>query len=163
MILYKKTIKRHFIMKRFFCILLATLSVIGLCACGQHPTKDKETTTTEQGTEATTEAIYADSKYLGKWYNADTVEEMLVCELNADGTAVYQGTYKGTWVENNDDITITISKDEEELIMNAYFVISGDGFVARATEANMHYLDEGGELQLEIMLTENTCVDCIKK
>ena len=31
------------------------------------------------------------------------------------------------------------------------------------TDANMHYLDEGGVLQLEIMLTENTCVDCVKK
>ena len=54
--------------------------------------------------------------------------------------------------------------DGESREMKGYFVISGDGFVARATPENQHYLDDGkGELQLEIMLTENTCIDCVKK
>jgi hypothetical protein len=57
-----------------------------------------------------------------------------------------------------------INVDKKETVMTGYFVISGEGFVARATEENMHYLDESkGELQLEIMLTEKTCVDCVKK
>ncbi len=149
-------------MKKIMCLILTWSTIITFCACTQ---KDVETqnTTTEKTTATTTEEIYKDSKYLGKWYNADTTEEMLVYEFLADGTAIYEGNHKGTWVENDDDITIKVKKDKEEITMTGYFVISGDGFVARANDKNQHYLDEGkGELQLEIMLTENTCVDCIK-
>lgn len=153
-------------MKKLISILLVMVAVLTLCACDQKKPAE-ETQTTEKTTEATTEGKYQDSKFLGKWYNADSAEEILVCELLADGTAIFEGSQKGTWVDNGDDITITVKKskkDKEETTMNGYFVISGDGFVARANEQNQHFLDEGkGELQLEIMLTENTCVDCIKK
>ncbi len=139
---------------RIFSIMLVILL---LCSCSQA------TTTDDAGNEAN--LPFADSQYLGKWYNADTKEEMLIMELNADGTALYQGTHKGTWKENaTNDITINLVIDEKETTMTGYFVISGDGFVARATDENMHYLEDGkGELQLEIMLTEKTCVDCMKK
>lgn len=148
-------------MKKFISILLILVAVLTLCACGQ---KDTETDTTTQRTENTTEAIYKDSKYLGKWYNADAAEEILIYEFLADGTAIYEGAHNGTWVDNGDDITITVKKDKKDITMTGYFVIAGDGFVARANEQNQHYLDDGeGELQLEIMLTENTCVDCVKK
>ena len=152
-------------MKKIISIMLVLLAVISLCACGQkNPTEENETKKPEKTTEETTEAIYKDSKYLGKWYNADTTEETLVYEFLADGSAVYEGTHKGTWVDNGDDITIMVKKGKKEVTMTGYFVISGDGFVARATPENQHYLDDGeGELQLEIMLTENTCVDCVKK
>ena len=152
-------------MKKFISIMLVLLAVVSLCACNsKKPSEETETKKPEKTTEETTEAIYKDSKYLGKWYNADTTEEMLVCELLADGTAIYEGTHKGTWVDNGEDITILVKKDKKDVTMTGYFVISGDGFVARANEENQHYLDEGkGEIQLEIMLTENTCVDCVKK
>ncbi|MBR2876764.1 MAG: hypothetical protein IKC01_06480 [Clostridia bacterium] len=89
---------------------------------------------------------------------------MLVIELKADGSAIYQGTHKGTWKDNTDNISINVKIDGKDTAMTGYFVISGEGFVARATDENMHYLDEGkGELQLEIMLTDKTCVDCVKR
>lgn len=140
---------------KLFCI---TLVIFLFCSCSQGTANGNKN-------DETNNDIYADSQYLGKWYNADTADEILVIELNADGTALYEGTHKGTWTENvTDDITINLTIDEKETTMTGYFVISGEGFVARATDENMHYVDEGkGELQLEIMLTEKTCVDCVKK
>lgn len=150
-------------MKKIISILLVLCVMILLCSC-QANNQNTETTTNATTESTTKEEIYKDSQYLGKWYNADTTEEMLVYEFLADGTAIYEGTHKGTWIENDNDITIKVKKDKKEVTMTGYFVISGDGFVARANEENQHYLDDGeGELQLEIMLTENTCVDCIKK
>lgn len=152
-------------MKKIISIMLVLSAVLALCACDQKRSEDS--TTTEKTTVETTAAKYKDSKFLGKWYNADATEEILVCELLADGTAIFEGSQKGTWIDNGDDITITVKKnkkDKKESTMTGYFVIAGDGFVARANEQNQHFLDEGkGELQLEIMLTENTCVDCVKK
>lgn len=153
-------------MKKIISIMLVLSAVLALCACDKKKPEDS-TATTEKTTVETTAAKYKDSKFLGKWYNADAAEEILVCELLADGTAIFEGSQKGTWVDNGDDITITVKKnkkDKKESTMTGYFVIAGDGFVARANEQNQHFLDEGkGELQLEIMLTENTCVDCVKK
>ncbi len=150
-------------MKKIISILLIVFTILTLCACGQNDSAT-DSTTKEKTTETTAEAKYKDSKYLGKWYNADTTDEMLIYEFLADGTAIYEGTHKGTWVDNGDDITIMVKKGKKDVTMTGYFVISGDGFVARATPENQHYLDDGeGELQLEIMLTENTCIDCIKK
>lgn len=150
-------------MKKFIIpILIITLitSVVLFAGCGN--TTEAETTTT---TEATTEKApgkYANSEYLGSWYNADS-DETLVCKLNDDGTAIFKDDKKATWEETQTGITITTTVDGKKVTMEGYFVIAGDGYVARATEANMHYLDEGGVMQLEIMLTETTCVDCIKK
>ena len=133
---------------KIFSVLMAILL---LCSCTANSTSDDT-------------GKYANSKYTGVWYNADSADEKLVYELKADGTAIYEGTHKGVWEETDNGISITITKDKKEVKMTGYFVIAGDGFVARATEQNQHYLDEGkGELQLEIMLTKNTCVDCVKK
>ncbi len=133
---------------KIFSVLMAILM---LCSCTANSTSDDT-------------GKYANSKYTGVWYNADSADEKLVYELKADGTAIYEGTHKGVWEETDNGISITITKDKKEVKMTGYFVIAGDGFVARATEQNQHYLDEGkGELQLEIMLTKNTCVDCVKK
>lgn len=139
-------------MKKFTLALILILSFIFLFGCAEK--------------NNAVPAKYEGSEFLGKWYNADTNEEVLICELLADGTAIYEGVHNGTWSDNGEDITIIVKKDKEkeDTVMTGYFVISGDGFVARANEQNQHYLDEGkGELQLEIMLTENTCVDCVKK
>lgn len=133
---------------KIFSVLMAILM---LCSCTANSTSDDT-------------GKYANSKYTGVWYNADSADEKLVYELKADGTAIYEGTHKGVWEETDNGISITITKDKKEVKMTGYFVIAGDGFVARATEQNQHYLDEGkGELQLEFMLTKNTCVDCVKK
>jgi hypothetical protein len=133
---------------KIFSVLMAILM---LCSCTANSTSEDT-------------GKYANSKYTGVWYNADSADEKLVYELKADGTAIYEGTHKGVWEETDNGISITITKDKKEVKMTGYFVIAGDGFVARATEQNQHYLDEGkGELQLEIMLTKNTCVDCVKK
>lgn len=133
---------------KIFSVLMAILL---LCSCTANSTSDDT-------------GKYANSKYTGVWYNADSADEKLVYELKADGTAIYEGTHKGVWEETDNGISITITKDKKEVKMTGYFVIAGDGFVARATEQNQHYLDEGkGELQLEFMLTKNTCVDCVKK
>ena len=150
-------------MKRLFIpvlIIALITSVLLFTGCGN--TTEAETSTT---TEATTEKApgkYADSEYLGTWYNADA-EDTLICKLNDDGTATFKDDTSATWEEVQNGITISATLDGESTTMNRYFVIAGDGYVARATEANMHFLDEGGVMQLEIMLTENTCVDCIKK
>ena len=133
---------------KIFSVLMAFLI---LCSCTANSTSEDT-------------GKYANSKYTGVWYNADSADEKLVYELKADGTAIYEGTHKGVWEETDNGISITITKDKKEVKMTGYFVIAGDGFVARATEQNQHYLDEGkGELQLEFMLTKNTCVDCVKK
>lgn len=137
---------------KFLSLIMATLLLFlcGSCSLGKADTEDTDK--------------YTNSKYTGVWYNADSADEKLVYELKADGTAIYEGTHKGVWEETDNGISITITKDKKEVKMTGYFVIAGDGFVARATEQNQHYLDEGkGELQLEIMLTKNTCVDCVKK
>ncbi len=144
-----------------YSILVILLTLLLLCSCDNST--DIEITTKNSGQIENT-GKYAESKYLGKWYNADTTEESLIIELKADGTGLYLGTYVCVWQENEHDIAIKTVVDGEEKNMTGYFVISGKDFVARATETNQYYLDEGkGELQLEIMLTTDTCVDCIKK
>ena len=149
-------------MKKIILICTLLLALVCLCACGKATTNNSSTTA-----EPSTEAVslkYESSQFLGKWYNAYAVADVADFELKADGTALYKGNTKGTWVDNGDDITINITIDGEQRAMTGYFVISGDGFVARATPTNQHYLTEGkGELQLEIMLTESTCIDCVKK
>lgn len=149
-------------MKKF--ILITSFILIAFCLCGCSNDKtDKPVTTTATTTEKAPDK-YADSKFLGKWYNAYSDEDTPSFTLKADGTAVYKGKTKGKWTENGEEITIKVKIDGKRQEMKGYFVISGDGFVARATPENQHYLDDGeGELQLEIMLTENTCIDCVKK
>lgn len=144
---------------KYFSLLMLSALLLCFCACG-----NTQEDTTNLSESVSVSQIYDGSEYLGKWYNADTPEETLVMELKADGSAIYQGTHKGVWEETTDGISIKVNVDKKETVMTGYFVISGEGFVARATDENMHYLDEGkGELQLEIMLTEKTCVDCVKK
>jgi hypothetical protein len=144
-------------MKKLALLLAMLLLVVPvLCSCGAN-------TPLDNSEQSESNDAYMGSDYLGKWYNADTTEESLIIELKSDGTGLYLGTHDCTWQENENDITITTVVDGEEKKMTGYFVISGEGFVARATEENQHYLVEGkGELQLEIMLTKNTCVDCVK-
>ena len=151
-----------FVMYMKKVILIAVLLFSILCFFGCSGKADKENTTIPSTTEKPT-GKYADSEYLGTWYNADAAQEELICTLNDDGTATFKSDAKATWEETPAGISITTTVDGKKIFMEGYFVITGDGYVARATEANMHYLDEGGTLQLEIMLTENTCVDCIKK
>ncbi len=143
-------------------ILMVILAISVFLFAGCDNNTKAETTTTETVTEKTP-GKYANSEYLGAWYNADAAEETLVCKLNDDGSAVFKDDKKATWEETQTGITITAKENGEKVTMEGYFVITGDGYVARATDTNMHFLDEGGTLQLEIMLTENTCVDCVKK
>ncbi len=142
-------------------VLIAMLvaSMFLLAGCDNKP--DAQTTTTETTTEKAP-GKYADSEYLGSWYNADA-EKTFICKLKDDGTAIFKDDKKAKWEETEEGITITAKVDGKKATMKGYFVIAGDGYVARATDANMHYLDEGGTLQLEIMLAQNTCVDCVKK
>lgn len=140
-------------------IITIISSLVMFSSCNSN--NKTETTTIAQTTQKAP-GKYANSKYLGSWYNAD-VADTFVCTLNDDGTAIFKDDKKATWAETATGITITATVDNKQTTMEGYFVIAGDGYVARATEANMHYLDEGGTLQLEIMLTENTCVDCVRK
>ncbi len=149
-------------MKIIIISILITMLVHSMflfSGCGNKT--DAQTTTTETTTEKAP-GKYADSEYLGSWYNADS-EKTFICKLRDDGTAVFKDDKKAKWEETEEGITITAKVDGKKATMEGYFVIAGDGYVARATDANMHYLDEGGTLQLEIMLTQNTCVDCVKK
>jgi hypothetical protein len=149
-------------MKKFISIAILILTICCLFGCTSGKT-EKTTTTTAATTEKAPEK-YADSKFLGKWYNAYSQDDVADFELKANGTAIYKGETEGQWTENGEEIVIEMNIDGETREMNGYFVISGDSFVARATPENQHYLDDNkGELQLEIMLTENTCIDCIKK
>lgn len=142
-------------------IVLVVIIAVVIFAASKNNTETETTTTTPTTTEKAP-GKYANSKYLGQWYNADA-DQALICTLNDDGTAVFKNDKKATWAETASGITITATVDGAATTMEGYFVIAGDGFVARATETNMHYLNEGGTLQLEIMLTESTCVDCVKK
>ena len=148
-------IKRLILVLAF--ILISSLLIFS--GCGNKT--ESETVTSPSSTQKAP-GKYAESKYLGSWYNADA-NENFVCTLNDDGTAVFKEDKKATWAETATGITIATTVDGTKATMEGYFVIAGEGYVARATEANMHYLDEGGTLQLEIMLTENTCVDCVRK
>ena len=151
------------IMKKFLSISVLILMVVCLFGCSNDKTQETLTTTDATTTQKAPEK-YADSKFLGKWYNAYSKEDVADFVLKADGSAVYKGKTKGNWSENGEEIVIKMEIDGEAREMKGYFVIAGDGFVARANEQNQHFLDEGkGELQLEIMLTENTCIDCVKK
>ncbi len=143
-----------------FSIFTLLISVFLFTSC--NSSKDAQTTTDTASTTQQVPGKYADSEYIGTWYNADA-EEVLICTLKYDGTAIFKDDNNATWEETQAGITVTATVDGKETTMEGYFVIAGDGYVARATEANMHYLDEGGTMQLEIMLTENTCVDCVKK
>ena len=150
-------------MKKFvipFLIVTLTVALFLFTGCGNKT--EAETTTTTPITTQKAPGKYADSKYLGSWYNADA-DKALICTLNDDGTAKFKDDAKATWAETQTGITITSTIDGTKVTMEGYFVIAGEGYVARATDTNMHYLDEGGTLQLEIMLTENTCVDCVRK
>lgn len=148
-------------MKKFVLSICAIILVFTLYGCGGI---DEAVSTTATATTAPATEKYADSKFVGEWYNAFATDDVADFTLKADGTALYKGNTKGTWVENGEEISIDIEIDGEKRQVKAYFVISGDGFVARATPQNQHYLDEGkGELQLEFMLTDTTCIDCIKK
>ena len=150
-------------MKNFILFVILISTICCLFGCSGDKTEENTSTTIASTTEKATEK-YADSKFVGKWYNAFSKEKVADFELKADGTAVYKGKTKGKWSENGEEIVIKMKIDGEAREMKGYFVISGDGFVARATPENQHYLDDGeGELQLEIMLTENTCIDCVKK
>lgn len=140
-------------------VIVITVSLLLFSGCNSN--NETETTTAAPTTQKIP-GKYAGSKYLGSWYNADA-NETFVCTLNDNGTAVFKEDKNATWTETATGITITSTADGAKSTMEGYFVIAGEGYVARATEANMHYLDEGGTLQLEIMLTENTCVDCVKK
>lgn len=149
-------------MKKLFTVILLitiTLSVFMFAGCGDKT----EAETTVATTTEKAPGKYAESEYLGTWYNADSPKKTLICKLNDDGTATFRNDKKAKWEETSTGIKITAKVDGKKTTMDGYFVIAGDGYVARRTENNMHYLDEGGELQLEIMLTENTCVDCVKK
>ena len=81
---------------KIFSVLMAILI---LCSCTANSTSDDT-------------GKYANSKYTGIWYNADSADEKLVYELKADGTAIYEGTHKGVWEETDNGISITITKDK---------------------------------------------------
>ena len=148
-------------MKKRTTLLIVLLIALLLIFSGCNNKSEAQATTVAPTTQKAP-GKYADSKYLGSWYNADA-DNNFICTLNDDGTAVFKEDKNATWAETTTGITITSTVNGAKATMDGYFVIAGDGYVARATEANMHYLDEGGTLQLEIMLTENTCVDCVKK
>ncbi len=143
-------------------LLIVTLTIFLFLFAGCGNNTKVNTTTTAPTTEKVT-GKYADSEYLGSWYNADTSDETLICTLNDDGSATFKKDKKATWEETTTGIKITTKADGKKVTLEGYFVIAGEGYAARATDNNMHYLDEGGTLQLEIMLTKNTCVDCVKK
>lgn len=148
-------------MKKRTTLLIVLLIALLLIFSGCNNESEVQATTVAPTTQKA-QGKYADSKYLGSWYNADA-DNNFICTLNDDGTAVFKEDKNATWAETTTGIRITSTVNGAKATMDGYFVIAGDGYVARATEANMHYLDEGGTLQLEIMLTENTCVDCVKK
>lgn len=153
-------------MKKIILITTLILTILFLFGCSDSIGKDSPTTSapaTEKATEKIAEK-YADSKFIGKWYNAYSSDDVADFVLKADGTAVYKGKTKGKWTENGEEIVIKMKIDGKSREMKAYFIIAGDGFSCRATPENQHYLDDGeGELQLEIMLTKDTCIDCVKK
>ena len=150
-------------MKKIITLFL-TIAVISsvLLFAGCKGDADNAPETTAPTTTEKAPGKYADSEYVGEWCNADA-DKATICTLNDDGTAIFKDDKKATWEETEAGITITATVDGTKTTMEGYFVIAGEGYVARATDANMHYLDEGGTLQLEIMLTDTTCVDCIKK
>ena len=148
-------------MKKRTTLLIVLLIALLLIFSGCNNESEVQATTVAPTTQKAP-GKYADSKYLGSWYNADA-DNNFICTLNDDGTAVFKDDKNATWAETTTGITITSTVNGAKATMDGYFVIAGDGYVARATEANMHYLDEGGTLQLVIMLTENTCFDCVKK
>lgn len=148
-------------MKKRTPLLIVSLIALFLIFSGCNSESEAEATTVAPTTQKAP-GKYAESKYLGSWYNADA-DNNFICTLNDDGTAIFKEDKKAIWEETATGITITSTANGAKATMEGYFVIAGDGYIARATEANMHYLDEGGTLQLEIMLTENTCVDCVKK
>lgn len=151
------------IMKKIILVLTLILTLVCLCSCGNSGENITPSTTTTSSTESATQK-YENSKFLGKWYNAYSVSEVADFELLADGTAIHSGETKGTWSENGEEIVIDMTIDGEARKMKGYFIIAGDGFSCRATPENQHYIDDGeGELQLEIMLTETTCIDCVQK
>ena len=139
----------------FFTILMIC-AVFTSCA----DTESEPSTTVIQTTEKAP-GKYANSEYVGTWNNADG-DKRFICTLNDDGSAIFKEDKKATWEETATGIIIHTTTEDKAQALEGYFVIAGEGYVARATEANMHYLDEGGVKQLEIMLTENTCVDCTK-
>jgi hypothetical protein len=141
-------------MKKLFLTFMVLIMIFCFFGCSA-PSTDTGVSTTSK---------YENSQFVGKWYNTFSDSDTPDFEIKSDGTVIYKGDTNGTWDEKNDELIISLILDGKPTTMNGYFVISGDGFVARATDENRHYLDEGkGELQLEIMLTEKTCVDCVKK
>ncbi len=149
-------------MRKIITSLLIAVTITSLLLFSGCNSNNETEATTVAPTTQKVPGKYADSEYLGTWYNADA-DDTFICTLNDDGTAVFKTAKKATWAETATGITITATVDGTKSTMEGYFVIAGEGYVARATETNMHYLNEGGVLQLEIILTENTCVDCVKK
>ena len=151
-------------MKRIFLILAIITLVVCLFGCSADQVKGEEKSTTTSPAAKEVTEIYEHSKFTGNWYNTYSESDIADFELKADGTAIYKGEITGTWNEYGDGILIDIEIYGKPRNIKAYFVIAGDGFVAKATPENQHYLEKGeGELQLEIMLTENTCIYCVKK
>lgn len=151
------------IMEKMILVLTLIFALVCLCACGNSADSDAPSASDVSSTEAVREK-YENSKFLGKWFNAYSTVDVADFELLSDGTAIYQGETKGVWTDNGDDIIIEMTIDGETRKMNGYFIIAGDGFSCRATPENRHYIDDGeGELRLEIMLTESTCIDCVQK
>lgn len=150
-------------MKKYSLFILCILLIFTLAACSdENGGKTAGKVTDSNASEAS--GKYADSEYCGVWINADTQEETVEFELKADGSAVMREKDAGTWEPTDEGIKITVTADGKETEMNGYFIIAGDGFAARYNDENLHYIEDGkGEKQLEIMLTENTCVDCTKK
>lgn len=153
-------------MKKLLPLLLVLIFIFTLAACSGENGGQKDGKVTDSNASETSivSEKYADSEFCGVWINADTKKETVEFELKADGTAVMREKDAGTWEPTDEGIKITVTADGKETEMNGYFIIAGDGFAARYNDANLHYIEDGkGEKQLEIMLTENTCVDCIKK
>jgi len=140
-------------MKKVISISICILMILCFCSCGNS----------DPGTTEPTE-LYAGSQFLGKWYNAYVESKTPVFDIKADGTLIYNGNIKATWTENNNRIIINVDTNATNSQFTGYFVIAGDGFSAEATDENMHYIDEGkGVLQLEVMVSDDMCINCIKK
>ena len=113
-------------MKKIVIPILIVMLFVLFAGCGNNT--EAETTTTETTTEKAP-GKYADSEYLGTWYNADA-DETFICKLKDDGTARFKDDKKAKWEETQTGITITATVDGEKVTMDGYFVIAGDGYAS---------------------------------